>query len=226
MGHPEGGDLLKVAGIACVCSCSRVCRCARPMQTLHSRSKWEVDVDSDKKPWQVKEENFYSQCRKPSNGCLRRKNATHMYGWTHCRFLSYCYTFIWLSADSRSLGSPEKGHVCVCACKPVCLHFILHLTSQIKLASSVKKRRSRFSDWQEKQKTGREFYEVFIYILRILTNNAAERAFVALESRPPLSSYRWCLCPSERREPWLDSSRNVPMFLWNNHKSIAFSEGI
>lgn len=103
------------------------------------REKWVVLTKKVMVPslkWQVKVENVYSQCGK-CNYCLRGKMLSahvrtqkYIYAHRHTLGFSFCYTFICPTADSWSMGSPDKKSACACACRPVCVHFIFQPTCQ------------------------------------------------------------------------------------------------
>lgn len=79
--------------------------------------------------WQVEGGKVYSQSGTPRNDCLRGKTVgahTHTYtlfAHRHRIIFSFCYTFICPSADSRSIGRPDKRRMAVCApaCACVCV---------------------------------------------------------------------------------------------------------
>lgn len=158
-GHPEGVDLLKVTGIACACGCAWAClctqTCANFTQPFKGRSGcgfWQkVMVPSVK--WQVKEENVYSQCRKPSNDCLRGKmQNTHTPMHTHTWFFLLLYLHLPLSRQPAFGESWQEAS-----------SFHSRLTVQLNQVVLWKLRQGEqvLATRQEKQKIGREFCQCF-----------------------------------------------------------------
>lgn len=90
---------------------------------------------------------------------------------THSLLYSF-FTFIGPSADSSSLGNPDKC-VCMCVFEPTHTHFILRLTCHTKPSRqgrlNVNITRSNFRDRQEKQ-----VWPFFSCFGNILTNAVAD----------------------------------------------------